>query len=766
MEKVTGGNVDTRGRKFAMLPKNDIEQKNAHNGHPLSAKRKNGHSRPVAPSIIAKIEHLKTELETLHTSLQPEDGAEDQSLSQKRQEQIALNWANDGRKASLSGFDLEWANLRTIDLAGATLDMANLHEADLRKVDLSGANLKGTKLTWTDLSGANLKEASLNWADLRGANLYNAKLKEADLRGANLENANLVLADLRGVKIDDTTQVNDKWRLVWEIVNNDIQGRDLSKTDLRGANLRKSHLEESDLKGADLTGANLEEACLSQANLYKANLARSNLRKADLYKTNLEESNLREANLEGVSLDKANLYGADLSEASLHEADLGGANLKGVNLHGADLSGVNLFGLDLEEVDSEDDLSEDTPLTNQLANNKASDGNLQTVKNASTSDTKTNGKRKMEQEEKFDGSSEQVNGARTSFLWFVWGVSLSITTICSIVLLALVIVSVAINAYLGWELAGFEVVIRKPQVSGVAPVPPPNPVAVATPTPVVNTPVPPPPETQINTPVVVAPDTSEPPSTAVAVAMNTPELESVISPTAPPVNSAPPTAVPPPTAEAAGDVQSFAPPTTSSNRYDLITIKGGRESRPAAEHGDLNLKLRDPQPIDVELSLIDIPGSGIDADTPKLSAAFEPNFVNAYTVHNWDWACNCKGELLREDQLVLVGIKTRPGEPIFIPSKKQDIFAGKYFATVLYASEDSLTFIYDNVGNVTTGYTVHYLGLQTDPNLLTLFRESKGNELPGLTLDTPVGTATDELIIAIRDKGTFMDARSRKDWWD
>ena len=49
---------------------------------------------------------------------------------------------------------------------------------------------------------------------------------------------------------------------------------------------------------------------------------------------------------------------------------------------------------------------------------------------------------------------------------------------------------------------------------------------------------------------------------------------------------------------------------------------------------------------------------------------------------------------------------------------------------------------------------------------MALFEESKGNELPGLTLDMPVGVASDELIVAIRDKGTFLDARSLKDWWD
>jgi hypothetical protein len=68
---------------------------------------------------------------------------------------------------------------------------------------------------------------------------------------------------------------------------------------------------------------------------------------------------------------------------------------------------------------------------------------------------------------------------------------------------------------------------------------------------------------------------------------------------------------------------------------------------------------------------------------------------------------------------------------------------------------------------VVSGYTVHYLGLQTDPNLVKLFEESEGSELPGLTLDTPIGVAAgEELMVAMRDNGTFLDARSKRDWWE
>jgi hypothetical protein len=240
-----------------------------------------------------------------------------------------------------------------------------------------------------------------------------------------------------------------------------------------------------------------------------------------------------------------------------------------------------------------------------------------------------------------------------------------------------------------------------------------------------------------------------------------------VNPVAPTATAAPPA---PPAAVAAASQQEaaaeFAPPATSSNSYSLLALEGQRESRPAEEHGDLNLKLRDPQPIEVDLNLVDIPGSGIDPNAPNLGDVFKnPQFVRAYTIHDWDWNCNCKGKLINDDHLVLVGIKTQPGEPIFIPTKKQDIFGGKYYATLLYASEDSLTFVYSREGNVAHAYSVHYLGLNTDPNLLALYQQSKGNELPGLTLDTPVGVAGEELIVAIRDKGKFMDARSRGDWW-
>ena len=70
---------------------------------------------------------------------------------------------------------------------------------------------------------------------------------------------------------------------------------DLSRTDLRQANIGKANL-----KGSDLTEANLEGAHLGEANLEGADLWEANLEGADLWKTHLEGANLRGANLEDI----------------------------------------------------------------------------------------------------------------------------------------------------------------------------------------------------------------------------------------------------------------------------------------------------------------------------------------------------------------------------------------------------------------------------------------------------------------------------------
>jgi len=76
----------------------------------------------------------------------------------------------------------------------------------------------------------------------------------------------------------------------------------------------------------------------------KANLRGANLGGADLRGANLYGADLGGANLYGADLGGADLYGANLRGANLGGADLGGADLYGANLGGADLGGADLYG--------------------------------------------------------------------------------------------------------------------------------------------------------------------------------------------------------------------------------------------------------------------------------------------------------------------------------------------------------------------------------------------------------------------------------------
>ena len=225
-------------------------------------------------------------------------------------------------------------------------------------------------------------------------------------------------------------------------------------------------------------------------------------------------------------------------------------------------------------------------------------------------------------------------------------------------------------------------------------------------------------------------------------------------------------AAPTETATPAAEISVSTTSSSSDNSYELIPLEDTRDNRPAAEHADLNLRLREFQPIDEVLGFIETDGA-TDESAPNLLGVLEPNFVGTYTAYDWDWQCNCKGNLIEYPwgRVAAVAFATTPGEAIYIPRRQFSIFQGKFYAVLLYATENSVAFVYTREGNIANGYAVYYQGLVTDPNLLKLYRESSGNMLPGLTLDTPVGTATDTLLVTIRDRGAFMDPRNHENWW-
>ncbi|MDJ0674225.1 MAG: pentapeptide repeat-containing protein [Calothrix sp. MO_167.B42] len=274
--------------------------------------------------ILRKVQNLVKELEKTvseHTNLELRDvkeGCVRLILSGTQEDLKRLEELfNSGQLIEVQGIPIENIQLiaRGKDLSNIDLSNANLSDADLRGANLSNANLSGANLsdsrlsravlTGVDLSNANLSDADLGDADLSNANLNGADLSDADLSGTNLW----------GVKINSKIKLDSKWRLVWEIVNQEAVGKNLSNADLSDANLEYANLE-----GAYLRGANLEYANLEGAYLRGANLEGAYLRDAYLEYANLEGAYLRDAYLEGANLEYANLEGANLVRAKVKNA--------------------------------------------------------------------------------------------------------------------------------------------------------------------------------------------------------------------------------------------------------------------------------------------------------------------------------------------------------------------------------------------------------------------------------------------------------------
>ncbi|MGB3636665.1 MAG: pentapeptide repeat-containing protein [Rivularia sp. (in: cyanobacteria)] len=234
-------------------------------------------------------------------------------------------------------------------------DGDNLESSLVRDILENGAF--GKDLTNADLKKANLAGADLNGCDLSGANLEKA----------NLEGANLFYVNLNRTIIDSHTKLDDKWLLVWQIVNQQVEkhlliGANLSCTylvnaNLFGANLRDTNFSDAILEGVNLESANLERANLTNsnlegANLVNANLSNANLTNADLSYSDLSGGNIKGANLINADLSNANVSSANLSHAILNHANLiranfTDANLESTNLIKAYLSGANLIRANL-----------------------------------------------------------------------------------------------------------------------------------------------------------------------------------------------------------------------------------------------------------------------------------------------------------------------------------------------------------------------------------------------------------------------------------
>jgi hypothetical protein len=204
--------------------------------------------------------------------------------------------------------------------------------------------------------------------------------------------------------------------------------------------------------------------------------------------------------------------------------------------------------------------------------------------------------------------------------------------------------------------------------------------------------------------------------------------------------------------------------------YATLPINGPPTDRPAAEHPDINIKLRGWAPADASepRDFVDY-GGDTDPMAPKLYTIYEdnefPGFGDLHVVGCWDGidACTEGGYPVH-----LAGLLADPGQIIEAPFSGYDIGDG-YTAMVLYADEDSITLKYTREDNVVSGYTIHMVGICVEPSLLALYEEYNAEgrgRLPVLRGNQALGRSLgDQVLTAVRDTGAFMDPRSEKDWW-
>jgi hypothetical protein len=205
--------------------------------------------------------------------------------------------------------------------------------------------------------------------------------------------------------------------------------------------------------------------------------------------------------------------------------------------------------------------------------------------------------------------------------------------------------------------------------------------------------------------------------------------------------------------------------------YQTISVNPPPTDRPAEQHADLNLGLRGYTLTSASLSLVNINGTG-DGNAPQFPGLFgdnrTPQFTSVDRVYNWNWTCDCATTPISDPPVTLLGMGTTAGETIGVPNSGYAIGSG-YEVLVLYTAPGRITLKYTRDDNVINGYTIHVEGVYVEPDLLALYESANvmgRGQLPALRSGQAFGRAAgSSILVGIQDAGTWMEPRSRNDWW-
>ncbi len=191
---------------------------------------------------------------------------------------------------------------------------------------------------------------------------------------------------------------------------------------------------------------------------------------------------------------------------------------------------------------------------------------------------------------------------------------------------------------------------------------------------------------------------------------------------------------------------------------------------------DINIALRkdyDPQPAANNLQnvngLIDI-GGDTDPKAPQLNTiSANPTIKSKRQVGGYENGSPTLKAIPADNSnnwgVTLSGL-TNSGDIIKVPQSGYNIGEG-YQVVILYATNNQITISYTNGGDsIVRGYTIHILNFSVDQDLVIMYQQNIGQgKVVELPCGYPLGTSIGSELVSIRDTGSFMDPRSRKDWW-
>lgn len=249
---------------------------------------------------------------------------------------------------------------------------------------------------------------------------------------------------------------------------------------------------------------------------------------------------------------------------------------------------------------------------------------------------------------------------------------------------------------------------------------------------------------------------------------------------------------------AAGNYTTLpAPDPNNPNSVSVIPQHPDRSSlhampQRATEHADYNLAVRGwTSAVDNRKYLISSGGSLRDPNgkiRPLLSTLLphQTYITNNYRVYDWNWPTEAadpahallgtKGGAISTQPVTMIGLATTPGDKIRLPYSEYDLGSG-YGGMVLYAdpyspssNTQSITLKYTREDNTVKGYTIHIDGIAVNGILFDNFYFPSNNfgriQLPVINPCQVIGTAIgNEVRVAVRDEGSFLDPRWAEDWW-